>query len=56
MGLFNKFFHAALFRRKMRNNQQPKRVTMESFHFIIAEKAELEDLRLSRNESDLIII
>jgi len=40
----------------MRDNQQPKRVPLESFHFIIADKAELEDLKLSKNESDKNII
>jgi len=36
----------------MRDNQQTKRVPLEFFHFIITEKAELEDLKLSKNESD----
>jgi len=36
----------------MMDNQQPKPVPLESFYFIIAEKAELGDLKLSKNESD----
>ena len=38
----------------IRDYQQPKRVPLESFHFIIAEKAELEYLKHSKNESDKI--
>ena len=38
--------------RKKRDNQHPKRVPLESFHFIIVEIAELENLKLSKNESD----
>ncbi|GIT04328.1 MAG: hypothetical protein CM1200mP28_15870 [Deltaproteobacteria bacterium] len=51
MELFKIFFHPATIRRKMKQNQQPKRVSLESFHFIIADKDELEDLKLSKNES-----
>ena len=36
----------------MSDNKKPKRVPLESFHFITAKKAELEDLKLSKNESD----
>jgi len=52
MELFNIFNHSAPFRRKKTDNKQPKRLPQESFHFIIAEKAELEDLKLTKNESD----
>ncbi len=55
MELFNNFFHSVPFHREMRDNQQPKRVPLKPFHFIIAEKAELVDLRLSKNESELNI-
>jgi len=36
----------------MIDNQQQKRLPLKSFHFIIANKAELEDFKISKNESD----
>ena len=40
----------------MNHNQKTKRAPLESFHFIIVDKVELEDLKLSKNESDEKII
>jgi len=40
----------------MNHNQQPKRVPLESCHFKIADEVELEDLKLSKNESEEKII
>jgi len=52
MELFNIFYSLCFFLKEKRNNQKPKRVLLECFHFIIVDEAELEDLKLSKNESD----
>ena len=47
-----KFFHPTHIRMRMNQNQQLKRVSLEYFHYIIADESELEYLNLLINESD----
>jgi|GEM_PF-4605456 hypothetical protein len=51
MELFNNFAYTLLLSAGKRGTTKIKMITSGFFHFIIAVIAELEDLRLSKNES-----
>ena len=46
------YIHSVPFYIKMRYNQQQKQAPLESFHLKIADKVEIEDLKLLKDESD----